>query len=212
MICGVDEAGKGAVLGPLVVAAVACRENAECREVGARDSKELTPLQRARLFQEIAARFRYAVISYSPEEIDALRKRMTLNDFLASAHAEVISRLGPDTAYVDACDVDARRYGRRVRALLQSPCRVVAEHSADGKYAVVGAASIVAKVTRDGAIATLAAEHGEIGSGYPSDPTTVAHLEAYFRTHHHAPPYARCSWATVTELRARHEQRKLGEY
>ena len=212
MICGVDEAGKGAVLGPMVVAAVACREDAECRAVGARDSKELSPLQRARLFPEITARFRYTVISYPPDEIDALRKRMTLNDLLASAHAEVISRLGPDIAYVDACDVDARRYGRRVRSLLRSSCRVVSEHSADGKYAVVGAASIVAKVTRDGAIAALAAEHGEIGSGYPSDPETVAHLKAYLHTHHHPPPYARRSWATITDLQAAREQRKLGEY
>lgn len=212
MICGVDEAGKGAVLGPLVVAAVACREDAECREVGARDSKQLSPLQRARLFQEITTRFRYAVISYSPGDIDAHRKRMTLNDFMASAHAEVISRLAPDTAYVDACDVDARRYGRRVKALLRSPCRVVSEHSADGKYAVVGAASIVAKVTRDRAIAMLAEEHGQIGSGYPSDPATVAHLEEFFRVHHHPPPYARLSWATIADLRAQQGQRKLGEY
>ncbi|MDD1652176.1 MAG: ribonuclease HII, partial [Methanomicrobiales archaeon] len=120
--------------------------------------------------------------------------------------------LGPDIAYVDACDVDARRYGRRVRSLLRSSCRVVSEHSADGKYAVVGAASIVAKVTRDRAIAALAEEHGDIGSGYPSDPATVAHLEAYFRTHHRPPPYARRSWATITVLRAHQEQQKLEEY
>jgi len=212
MICGVDEAGKGAVLGPLVVAAVSCREDAECRAVGARDSKDLTPRERARLFREITERFPYTVISCTPGEIDALRKRMTLNDFLAQAHAEVISRLGPDLAYVDACDVDARRYGRRVAALVRSSCQVISEHRADGRYAVVGAASIVAKVTRDEAIAALASEHGEIGSGYPSDPYTVAHLQNYLKAHHHPPPYARRSWATIAALQAEQEQRKLAEY
>ncbi|MDD1657095.1 MAG: ribonuclease HII [Methanomicrobiales archaeon] len=212
MICGVDEAGKGAVLGPLVVAAVACHDDAECRSLGARDSKDLTPLQRARLFQEITARFPCAVISYPAGEIDAFRKRMTLNDFMVLAHAEVISRLGPDLAYVDACDVDARRYGRDVSARLRSPCRIISEHHADHKYAVVGAASIVAKVTRDEAIAALASVHGEIGSGYPSDPYTVAHLESYLNAHHHPPPYARRSWATIAALQAQREQRKLGDY
>jgi len=212
MICGVDEAGKGAVLGPLVVAAVACHDDTECRSLGARDSKDLTPLQRSRLSHEITARFRYAVISYSPDEIDASRKRMTLNDFMAMAHAEVISRLGPESAYVDACDVDAGRYGRDVSARLRSPCRIISEHHADQKYAVVGAASIVAKVTRDETIAVLAREYGEIGSGYPSDPSTVAHLEAYLEVHHHPPPYARRSWATIATLQAAREQRKLGEY
>jgi ribonuclease HII len=212
MICGVDEAGKGAVLGPLVVAAVACHDDAECRALGARDSKELTPSRRTILCREITARFPVAVVAYSPGEIDTARETMTLNDFMARAHAEVISRLEPDLAYVDACDVDAPRYGGSVSAHLRSPCRIVSEHHADRQYAVVGAASIVAKVTRDAAIAALASEHGEIGSGYPSDPYTVAHLEAYLKVHRHPPPYARRSWATISALQAQREQRKLSEY
>jgi len=212
MICGVDEAGKGAVLGPLVVAAVSCRDDAECRALGARDSKALTPSRRSILCREITERFPVAVVAYSPGEIDIARETMTLNDFMARAHAEVISRLGPDLAYVDACDVDARRYGRDVSARLRSPCRIISEHHADHKYAVVGAASIVAKVTRDEAIAALASVHGEIGSGYPSDPYTVAHLESYLNAHHHPPPYARRSWATIAALQAQREQRKLGDY
>jgi len=212
MICGVDEAGKGAVLGPLVVAAVCCQDDAECRALGARDSKALSPSRRTVLCREITARFPVAVIAYTPGEIDSARETMTLNDFMAMAHAEVISRLGPDLAYVDACDVDARRYGGSVSAHLRSPCRIVSEHHADQRYAVVGAASIVAKVTRDEAIAALASVHGEIGSGYPSDPYTVAHLESYLKAHRRPPPYARFSWATVRELQDRIRQRTLGEY
>ncbi|MDD1659968.1 MAG: ribonuclease HII, partial [Methanomicrobiales archaeon] len=172
----------------------------------------LTPPRRTVLCREITARFPVAVIAYSPGEIDATREAMSLNDFMAMAHAEVISRLLPERAYVDACDVDASRYGGSVSAHLRSPCRIVSEHHADHQYAIVGAASIVAKVTRDAAIAALASEHGEIGSGYPSDPYTVAHLEKYLRDHGHPPPYARRSWTTVRELEDRIRQRTLSEY
>jgi ribonuclease HII len=199
VICGVDEAGKGAVFGPLVVAAVACVSDDEARAVGARDSKTLSPKRREEIYTLIAARFPVATRILTPAEIDA-RPRASLNTCIARAHAAVVSDLSPEMAILDACDVDERRYRRTVAGFLAGRCRLVSVHDADRIYPVVGAASIVAKVLRDRAIAELALEFGEIGSGYPSDPVTIAYLKEYLGDRKVPPPFARTTWATTRLL------------
>ncbi|MDD1667562.1 MAG: ribonuclease HII [Methanomicrobiales archaeon] len=199
MICGVDEAGKGAVLGPLVVAAVACGSDGDAAAVGARDSKTLSPGRREEIYAGIIARFQVATRVMPPGEIDA-RPGHTLNLCIARAHAAVVSDLGPDLAILDACDVDAGRYGRTVAGYLTRRCRILSVHGADRIHPVVGAASIVAKVLRDRAISDLAREHGEIGSGYPADPVTIAFLKEYILRERVPPPFARKSWATTRAL------------
>jgi ribonuclease HII len=211
VICGVDEAGKGAVLGPLVVAAVACRSEEEAGAVGARDSKTLSPIRREEIYAEILARFRIATRMLSPEKIDA-RPTLSLNTCIARLHAEVVAELAPDLAILDACDVDAKRYRRTVAGFLPKPCRLVSEHEADRTHPVVGAASIVAKVLRDRAIAGLARKHGEIGSGYPSDPVTIAWLRDYLEHRKAPPPFARASWATVRDLVNELEQTRIVDF
>ncbi|MDD1662300.1 MAG: ribonuclease HII [Methanomicrobiales archaeon] len=211
MICGVDEAGKGAVLGPLVVAGVACGSDAEAAAVGARDSKTLSPSRREEIYAEIVARFRVATRTIPPREIDA-RPAHTLNLCIARAHAAVVSDLGAGLAILDACDVDEKRYGRTVAGYLTSRCRIRSVHDADRIYPVVGAASIVAKVLRDRAIAELAREHGEVGSGYPSDPVTIAWLRRYLQKEKAPPPFARASWATTRDLMAELFQRRITDF
>ena len=211
MICGVDEAGKGAVLGPLVVAAVACGSEEEARAVGAKDSKALSPSRREEIYPEILARFRVATRVIPPEAIDA-RPRLSLNTCIARAHAAVVSELRPGLAILDACDVDEKRYRRVVAGVLTEKVKLVSEHAADRNHPVVGAASIVAKVIRDRAIAELAAEHGEIGSGYPSDPVTVAYLREYLRNRRVPPPFARSSWATTRSLVGELGQTRIADF
>ena len=120
--CGVDEAGKGAVLGPMVIAAVGCERPDDFADLGVRDSKELTPRKREMLFFEIDGRFPTAIRIIEAADIDLMRRLMTMNAIVARFHAEVISDLGPETAYVDACDVNAWRYGRTVESRLERPC------------------------------------------------------------------------------------------
>jgi len=212
VICGVDEAGKGAVLGPMVIAAVGCRNQSDFREFGIRDSKQLTPARREVLFEEITASFPFAITSLSATDIDTLKKRTNLNEILARAHAGVIGRLRPSCAIVDACDVNARRYGASVTSFLPSPCRIIAEHHADDRHAVVGAASIVAKVTRDRELETLRDEFGQVGSGYPSDPATITYLKDYIAGHNEPPRCARTSWKTVAILMGTLTQSTLADY
>jgi ribonuclease HII len=211
VICGVDEAGKGSVLGPLVVAAVACGSDEEAGAIGARDSKTLPPARREEIYAEILARFRVATRTLPPERIDA-RPRLSLNTCIARLHAEVVSELHPDLAILDACDVDAGRYRRTVARFLTGRCRLVSEHEADRTHPVVGAASIVAKVLRDRAIADLALVYGEIGSGYPSDPVTIAYLRDYLKDRRVPPPFARRSWATTRVLMNELDQTRILDF
>lgn len=135
-----------------------------------------------------------------------------MNSCVARAHAEVIQKLAPRTAYVDACDVNPFRYAETVRSHLIVPCEIVSEHHADSTYPVVSAASIIAKVTRDREIAKLAKKYGTIGSGYPSDPVTIAYLSAYIDEHHSPPPIARRSWKTVSAMLAKKSQSNLSAF
>ena len=212
MICGVDEAGKGSVLGPMVVAAVGARSAEIVAGLGVRDSKQLSPEERDRLFGIVKKKCKIAVVVIPAEEIDAIRREMTMNACVARAHAEVISRLCPETAVVDACDVNPFRYAEMVRSHLSNHCEIVSEHHADSTYPVVSAASIVAKVTRDREIAKLAKKYGRIGSGYPSDPVTIAFLSAYIDEHRTPPPIARKSWKTVSAMLASKSQSSLSAF
>ncbi|MEG3055876.1 MAG: hypothetical protein RQM90_07250 [Methanoculleus sp.] len=96
--------------------------------------------------------------------------------------------------------MNAERYGRTVAGHLDFPCDVIAEHRADARHKIVGAASVVAKVARDRAIRYLDEEYGGIGSGYPSDPVTIEFLRRYIRDYGRPPPCARWSWKTVANL------------
>ena len=212
MFCGVDEAGKGAVLGPLVVAAVACRRQKDLDPIPVRDSKTLTPGEREDLYEEITGKFRFTTLVIGARDIDILRRCGTMNLVMARAHATAIKALRPKKAFVDACDVIASRYGRTVSACLDFPCQVVAEHHADENRPVVSAASIVAKVTRDRLVRELCPEFGEIGSGYPSDHFTIEFLESYILAHKRPPSCARASWQTTRDLIYRAEQSELDRF
>ena len=212
MICGVDEAGKGSVLGPMVVAAVGVSSEEILADLGVKDSKQLSAKERERMYSIIRKRCRVATVKLDAHEIDAVRQDMTLNAAVARAHAQVITKLSPSCAYVDACDVNSFRYAEMVKSHLERPCEIVSEHHADEKFPVVSAASIIAKVTRDRAIAILAKKYGDIGSGYPADPVTIRFLNAYIDEHRIPPPIARKSWKTVSAILVKKTQSSLGDF
>ncbi len=178
MIVGVDEAGRGPVIGPLVVAGVAVESDVELRHMNVRDSKKLSPERREALAPEIEKVSTYEVVVIPAERIDAMRSEMSLNDFEAKLFAEVIDKLRPETAYVDAADVDEIEFKRCVRKELAFDVEIVSQHNADELFPVVSAASILAKVCRDRQMRTIEDEIGmHIGSGYASDADTIAFLE-----------------------------------
>lgn len=192
-----DEAGRGSVLGPLVVAGVrASRAQFEkLRRMGVRDSKALQPAQREKLCRAIRGAAEVSVSMASPASVDRFVRRGALNELEAARMARVISKLGADVSYVDSCDVDARRFGRRVSDM--SGKKVRSYHRADSRFVAVAAASVVAKVERDRAVARLRRTGEALGSGYPSDPLTMGFVRRYVRDHGSAPACARASWKPV---------------
>ena len=196
----------------MVIAAVGIPSEDVFSDFDVQDSKLLSPKTRENLYTIIRKRFRVATVRIDAHEIDEMRTGITMNVCVARAHAQVINKLSPSVAYVDACDVNTFRYADMVKSYLEQSCDIVSEHHADQTFKVVSAASIVAKVTRDRAIKVLSKKYGNIGSGYPSDPVTIAFLSAYFDEHKCAPPIARKSWKTVTNLIANKQQSQLSKF
>ena len=172
----------------------------------------LSAKERERLYTLIRKRCKVATVRLDAEDIDRIRTEMTMNAAVARAHAQVISKLSPSLANVDACDVNIFRYAEMVKSNLQKSCEIVSEHHADEKFPVVSAASIIAKVTRDRAIVTLSKKYGELGSGYPSDPVTIRFLTNWIDEHKSPPPIARKSWKTVSAIMAKRSQKSLMDF
>lgn len=203
MICGVDEAGRGPVIGPLVIAGVlASEEDFEAlTQMGVKDSKKLAKNTRTRLYQEITKNYNYYSVKVAPKEIDNLRKKMTLNKIEAIKFAEVINKLKPKKAYIDAADAVPANFKKAIEETLKQPTALIVEHKADENYPIVSAASIIAKVERDMVIEKLSQKYGNIGSGYPADPTTQLFLKEWYQKNKSFPDIVRESWKTIEKFK-----------
>lgn len=213
MICGVDEAGRGPAFGPLVVGAVFSEDEETMHALGARDSKQLTPTARERLYDEIAAQAAYwCVVPMAAERIDELMAKESLNAIELEMFVEAVGQRPADVTYADCPDVDTNRFGSQMSVRLGGR-KVVAEHKADATYPVVSAASIMAKVTRDRLIDGFRAEFDcPIGSGYPSDEVTMAFIEKWIKEHGSPPPHTRRSWEPVRKLMTARRNTKLDDW
>ncbi len=213
MICGVDEAGRGPVVGPLVVAGVCVESDAPLRQLNVRDSKKLSPEKREALAPEIRKLCRHEVLVIPATDIDATRAEMSLNDYEAKLFATIIDRLRPEVAYVDSADVDEYDFRRSIAHHLPFELEIVSKHRADDLFPVVSAASIIAKVTRDAEMRKIEGELGaKIGSGYSHDPETIAFLTTWLTEKGTLPPYTRLSWDTAKRLLSANSTRKLDDF
>ena len=217
LVAGVDDAGRGPVIGPMIIAGVLIPNEKikELRSIGVRDSKLLSAKSRTRLAEQIRGLVvDSAFVEVQPFEIDEVvlkgRKLARLNLLEAKCMAKVITELRPELAYVDASDVLPDRFGRTISDMIPFKVRVVSEHHADRKYPVVSAASILAKVRRDELIEALKEEYGDFGSGYVTDPATIKYLKQWLRQHSDFPSIVRKSWRTASELIQERNQAKLG--
>ena len=203
MICGVDEAGKGPVVGPLVVAAVAVNNAKDIANLGIKDSKQLTKRKRKELANLIKEKFNFAVEIIEPKIVDEYRRRNKLNELNREAFERLISKLDPNVAYVDAADVNENRFGSQIKASLtnKKDTDVISMHKADAKIEVVAAASIIAKETRENEIEKLKEKIGDFGSGYPSDERTIKFLKSFYADNGKWPTGTRESWKTLERIR-----------
>jgi ribonuclease HII len=215
LVSGVDEAGRGPVIGPLVIAGVLFDENElpKLAELGVKDSKLLSPQKRETLALQIKKlALIHHVVWLSPPEIDRVveskRKLHKLNRLEAQAMARVITVLKPDVAYVDAADIIPDRFAEHIAEKLSFSPKIICEHKADLNYPIVSAASIIAKVERDRAISQLQKKHGNMGCGYPSDHNTIKFLEDWIRKFGAYPDFVRKSWKTAKRVKNKADARQ----
>jgi ribonuclease HII len=220
-VAGIDEAGRGPMIGPMVVCGLLFNEDPTqtLRQLGIKDSKMLTPRKRESLYDEVLRlATKSSVREVSASKIDILRGRgVSLNEIELREFISITKALGPERVIVDAADVNAERFGvaiaerTRLRNLGLS---VVSEHRADLTYPVVSAASVIAKVRRDRAIVQLHEEYGDFGSGYPADPRTVSFVKKIVRMREPLPPIVRRSWESVKRIESEfsHNQTTLDSH
>jgi ribonuclease HII len=215
LICGIEEAGRGPVIGPMVMCGIVIdeKDTNKLLQIGVKDSKLLTPKQREDLFEKIKKTAKsYEIIVISPKEIDKTLESedLNLNWLEALTSAKILNKLKPDKAILDCPSNNIKAYSDYVKKNLNEKIKLIVEHKADLKYPVVGAASILAKVTRDREIEKIKKKIGiNFGSGYPSDPITVEFLKKYWNKY---PDILRKTWVSYKKIAESKGQRKLGEF
>lgn len=216
LLCGIDEAGRGPVIGPLVLAGVLISEDKlqKLEKIGVRDSKLLTPKHREKLYKKILRVVDdWHVLLVEPAEIDLRHAVGTnLNKLEAIKAAEIISHLKPSAVFVDSPEpANAQKFAWMISRYLEEAPEIVAEHKAESKHSVVAAASIIAKVRRDRAVREIEKEIGHpIGSGYQHDPLCREFLENHLKKEHEK--HIRKCWITFQDLREKKEQTKLDKF
>ena len=214
LVPGVDEAGRGACLGPLTVGVAVFdkRDEEKLLDLGVKDSKLLAPAQREKLLPEIQALAKEWNFSHVvPEELNLLMNRKSLNEIEAMRMGLLLNNLSrkPDRVIVDACDPTSEGFERRLKKYISFKTALKAEHKADLNHPVVAAASIIAKVSRDLEIEKLKEEFGELGCGYSHDAKTIAFIENHLEKHKKLPSFARSHWDTSRRLEDKRFQQKL---
>jgi ribonuclease HII len=213
MICGIDEAGRGPVMGPMVVSGVLLEDETQLKMMNVKDSKKCTPKRREKLAQMIRDIADIETIIVPAKDIDTLRQSFTMNKIEGKLFASIIDRLRPEVAYVDSADVNEETFRVDIKSELDFKVDIISRHGADILFPIVSAASIMAKTIRDAEIVKIKEEIGQdIGSGYPSDRHTIQFLETWISEYGTPPPHTRLSWKTTQRLMDRLRTRNIDEF
>lgn len=216
---GIDEAGRGAVLGNLVITGVSFRKEDEetLIKMGVKDSKKLTAKKREILYPKIMDLCKECkIVEVEPQEIDdsVFDVKSNLNLLEINKISQIINALQPSVVYIDAITSNANKFADILKQyLVQKNITIIAENNADELYPIVSAASIIAKVTRDHSLNKLKKEFDlpHIGSGYPSDPKTIEALHQWIKSGK-IPTFVRKSWQTLKNIRNTQKETKITQF
>jgi len=218
LVSGIDEAGRGAIIGPMVLAGVTIDKRQEnlLRKLGVKDSKQLSPRRRAELLEEIEKIAKHiVVVKVQACKIDANRLNgINLDETEAMKIAEIIQMLPPSKIYIDSLGQNPRKFELLIRRFLpkQKNFELIVQNYLDESIPVVSAASIVAKVERDREIEKIKEEVGyDFGVGYSHDERTREFLKLLIKKGD-LPPWVRKTWITVEELKGEPLQTKLKDF
>lgn len=214
LIAGVDEAGRGSVLGPLVISCASCTrdDSRKLRKFASKDSKQLSASQREGAYAELRKFCTFRTVEISASELNSMMRSASLNDIEARAMADLVKGTGDADVMIDMPDRYAWTFRKRMEKF--GVTRFEAEHKADEVHPIVAAASICAKVTRDKKIEEIRNSTLDFGSGYPSDEKTRSALREKEKFSI-LQPYVRERWKTLENVKQRklfeHEEDALGE-
>jgi len=185
-LLGIDDAGRGPLIGPMFLAGVLIKSSEEkaLKELGATDSKLLYQKERVKIAKEIRKISKVCLVESPPEEIDdAVIGGANLNNLEAKKAADIINSLNDKKekikVIVDCPSINTLAWKNKLISFIEykENLDIKCEHKADFNHPVVGAASIIAKVAREEAVSEIKKKFGNIGSGYPSDPITIKFIK-----------------------------------
>ncbi len=217
-VLGVDEAGRGPVIGSMFVGGflVDKEKLGEVEKLGVKDSKKLSNKLRDSIDDVLEDYGDTFLKEVEAEEIDELREIMSLNEIELHAFVDIIERAEPDEVFVDLPEPDGDRFIRKMKRELPErfqDVKFVAEHEADDTYPVVSAASIVAKSARERHTQELKEKYGyDFRSGYPHDKPTINFLEKFVEEKGELPKETRKSWSTAERILKEADQKGLGDF
>ncbi|MBM3231822.1 ribonuclease HII [Candidatus Pacearchaeota archaeon] len=206
-LLGIDDAGRGPILGPMYLAGVMIKEaeNTKLKQIGAKDSKLLIHSQRIKIAKEIEKISKFHIVESSPEEIDKAVETINLNTLEAKKAAEIINKLNNKKdkikVIVDCPSVNTLAWKNKMISFIEHKdnLTIFCEHKADFNHPIVSAASILAKVAREESVEKIKKQFGNIGSGYPSDPITIDFIKSQGKDLEET-GIVRTSWATWKKL------------
>ncbi len=211
-VLGIDEAGKGPVIGPMIIAGAMINQGEEKNIEGVKDSKLLTHKVRLELDKKIKENAKHKIIIVSPQEIDEalLSETLNLNWLEAHKQAELINHFNPDKAIIDCPSPNCEKYTEYLKDLLENKdVELVVEHKADFKYPICAAASILAKVKREEEMDIIKEKYGDTGPGYPGNESTKKFLAENWEKY---PEIFRKTWSTFKNQAKTKHQKSLGEF
>lgn len=217
-ILGIDEAGRGPVIGSMFVGGFKIDDSKmkELEELGVKDSKKLSDKKRERLAKELRQLGDITLKEIEASEIDELREVMTLNEIEINAFIDVIEKSDADKIFLDLPEPNAERFVNKLKAELPERFKdreFVAEHGADDEYPIVSAASIIAKSARESHVEELQEKYGyDFKSGYPHDQPTRDFLRDYLEEHGELPKETRRSWSTADKIIKESNQSGLEDF
>jgi len=211
-ILGIDEAGRGPVIGPLIIAGVMINEGEEDLIEGVKDSKLLSHGKRIELDKIIRENSDFKIIEVEPKEIDETLASANLNLNWLEAHkqAEIINELQPDVAIIDCPSPNCSAYEKYLKDLLDNKkVKLIVEHKADMNYPTCAAGSILAKVIREKRMDEIKEKYGDTGPGYPANAITRKFVADNWNKY---PEIFRKSWATYKNIVSGKEQKGLKDF
>ncbi len=211
-VLGIDEAGRGPVIGPMIIAGAMIEEGKEEMLGEVKDSKFLYHSKRIKLSKHLKENFEYKIIKVEPKEIDDALNSDDLNLNWLEAHkqAQIINKLNPDTAIIDCPSINTYKYEEYLKNLLDNKnIKLIVEHKADANYPICSAASIIAKVEREDEMKKIREKYGNCGPGYPSNQTTQEFVKKYGKKYKEI---MRTTWSTYKRYHKENNQKDLGAY